>query len=682
MGWRLGGKGASGRGENDRIEEHGLHLWMGFYENAFRLMRECYAERHTQFPNQRFADWQDAFKPAPDVGIVDKFSHGWQFWFAHFPAGQGLPGDPTASRSFSASGYLRQTAVLLSELLRSAAEFEGNAESAARAANGAASSLSVADITVAIDRLLRYGQLASLAAALEAMNLLHALFDQFVPDALRDNALLPLRLLDGLTELVRTQLNQLIDGDHELRRLWIVVDVVLAVMRGSLKHGLPMHPKGFDAINDYDWREWLAMNGASSVALESGFIRAIYDLTFAYEDGDVNKPRIAAGVALRGAMRMFFTYRGAFFWRMSGGMGDVVFAPLYQVLKERGVRFEFFHRLKNVSVAHSQNDSQPYIDALEFDVQAKVKGGKSYDPLVSVHGVPSWPAKPDYAQLAGKQWRKKPPQLEAHGEQHKVAEKTLRVSDDFDAVVLGVSIGAIPYVASELVACDKRWRAMTERVKTVPTQAFQVWLNKDVRAIGAPKAGVNLSGYVEPFDTWADMSHLIAEESGPDNVRSIAYFCSVLEDVKSSTTELSLKFQKQESRRVRDGAIQFLQNDAATLWPKAAKCGQGFDWRLLADGSPDDGAPVAVQGKKRFHSQFWTANINPSDRYVLSLPGTSSYRISPLEVSFDNLTIAGDWTQSGLDSGCIESAVMSGLLASHAISASPPLEDIVGYDHP
>ena len=28
-----------GGGVADRIEEHGLHLWMGFYENAFRLMR-------------------------------------------------------------------------------------------------------------------------------------------------------------------------------------------------------------------------------------------------------------------------------------------------------------------------------------------------------------------------------------------------------------------------------------------------------------------------------------------------------------------------------------------------------------------------------------------------------------------------------------------------------------------
>ena len=48
QGWRLGGKGASGRkAPSQRIEEHGLHLWMGFYENAFRMMKECYeaAER-------------------------------------------------------------------------------------------------------------------------------------------------------------------------------------------------------------------------------------------------------------------------------------------------------------------------------------------------------------------------------------------------------------------------------------------------------------------------------------------------------------------------------------------------------------------------------------------------------------------------------------------------------------
>ena len=75
MGWRLGGKGASGRGRHDRIEEHGLHLWMGFYENAFRLMRECYAELGRDADRCRIADWRDAFVPA-EVNVVADLSAG------------------------------------------------------------------------------------------------------------------------------------------------------------------------------------------------------------------------------------------------------------------------------------------------------------------------------------------------------------------------------------------------------------------------------------------------------------------------------------------------------------------------------------------------------------------------------------------------------------------------------
>ena len=43
-GWRLGGKCATGRDERHRIIEHGLHLWFGYYENAFQLVREIYDE--------------------------------------------------------------------------------------------------------------------------------------------------------------------------------------------------------------------------------------------------------------------------------------------------------------------------------------------------------------------------------------------------------------------------------------------------------------------------------------------------------------------------------------------------------------------------------------------------------------------------------------------------------------
>src|SRR4051794_24540329 len=48
IGWRLGGKGASGRNQlpwyHDRIEEHGVHIFFGFYNNAFRAMKRCYDE--------------------------------------------------------------------------------------------------------------------------------------------------------------------------------------------------------------------------------------------------------------------------------------------------------------------------------------------------------------------------------------------------------------------------------------------------------------------------------------------------------------------------------------------------------------------------------------------------------------------------------------------------------------
>jgi uncharacterized protein with NAD-binding domain and iron-sulfur cluster len=51
-------------------------------------------------------------------------------------------------------------------------------------------------------------------------------------------------------------------------------------------------------------------------------------------------------------------------------------------------------------------------------------------------------------------------------------------------------------------------------------------------------------------------------------------------------------------------------------------------------------------------------------------------------MTYDNLTVAGDWTASGFYSGCVEGAVMSGLLAANALSGLPRLEDIIAYDHP
>src|SRR5262245_37744036 len=80
-GWRLGGKGASGRNHEacSRIEEHGLHVWSGFYENAFWMMRKCYARlnRPSAHPlGSAFA----AFQPRHYASLGRRIGEKYRFW--------------------------------------------------------------------------------------------------------------------------------------------------------------------------------------------------------------------------------------------------------------------------------------------------------------------------------------------------------------------------------------------------------------------------------------------------------------------------------------------------------------------------------------------------------------------------------------------------------------------------
>ncbi len=693
LGWRLGGKGASGRGIAGRVEEHGLHIWMGAYENAFRLMRECYAEldRPADHP---FATWQDAFVPDPFVAVADKSPRGeWLNWIGRFPEMPGLPGDPlTESNPFTLTGYMTRTAILIRTLLLAVQEREtsrrqrrapnSSQKPGAEHTNGSITEPSLAQLFADLSRLMRMGQLATLAALIEGATTLETILRYYPPGA-QNNVVQ--HFLGIFSTNVRTQLELLIEQDDEIRRVWEIVDLTLAIMRGVFKHGLMTDPRGLDAIDDYECRDWLRMNGASESSLNSAIMQGLYDLAFAYEDGEFDKPCLAAGQAIRGALRMFFTYRGSLFWKMNAGMGDVVFAPFYEVLKQRGVRFEFFHRLENVGISSNPDDS-PHVTRLEFDVQAEVEAGLEYQPLVNVRGSPCWPARPDFDQLIdGDALQRDGVDFESFWDRRSVSRKKLEVGEDFDAVVLAVGLGAVPYVASELVERDQRWRDMVEKVKTVATQAFQIWLSEDVKQLGWQDVPVNLSGFVQPFDTWADMRQLIPAEDWGPHLRSIAYFCSSLPTPRDMPLRDDTDYPARAHEEVRQNAVRFLNRHMGVLWPNSVRSTREgereFRWEVLLDGEHPTEIPERASAD-RFDTQFWTANVNPSDRYVLCPPGTRRYRISPLDISYDNLTIAGDWTGCGFTEGCVEAAVISGRLAAHAIAQWPPLEDIVGYDHP
>jgi uncharacterized protein with NAD-binding domain and iron-sulfur cluster len=417
MGWRLGGKGASGRGVHGRIEEHGLHLWMGYYENAFRLMRECYSELERAPAFGSALRFEQAFLPANDLGAMDWSPRGsWVPWTVEFPAMPGLPGDSNPPR-LSVADYLTHATRLLGVLFSSLGSDRAGppTDRAPRATQD--------DVMYAIARLAAHGPAAGLAVMAEAVSWLELTISGLsrYPQALIS------RLLDLILDQTRTALAKVTRDDDDARRILEIAELVLATIRGSIRFRLAFDPRGFDAIDDYDCREWLKMNGASDAALNSAFIRALYDLAFAYAGGDPRAPAIAAGSAIRGAFRAFFTYRGAFFWKMSAGMGDVVFAPLYRVLKQRGVRFEFFHKLTSVGMSSSTPDA-PHVATLDFDVQATTSGGGEYQPLCIVKDLACWPARPDYAQLVdGERLAARAVDLESQWDDHADQRKTLRV---------------------------------------------------------------------------------------------------------------------------------------------------------------------------------------------------------------------------------------------------------------
>jgi uncharacterized protein with NAD-binding domain and iron-sulfur cluster len=342
---------------------------------------------------------------------------------------------------------------------------------------------------------------------------------------------------------------------------------------------------------------------------------------------------------------MLFDFKGSIFWRMQAGMGEIIFAPLYEALARRGVEFRFFHRLDRLRLAEGRS-----VGSIELTRQADLDTERNrYDPLVRVRGLPCWPDRPLVDQLSTDPGDG----LESHwSAAEAVGMERLVAGEDFEVAVLAVSLGMIPHVDTELVAADKGWRDMADSVATVATHSAQLWLDATEAEMGwdGPR-GVTLSGFGDLFDTWASMSHLLPMEAWPSarEPRSIAYFCGAMPDIDPATGH----------EVVRDALRRFLDREVGALWPGTRDSG-GFRWDMLSDD-------VGRSGPDRLSGQYVRANLDPSDRYVQSLPGSGKHRIAPERTGFDNLTVAGDWTACGLDAGSIEAATRSGILAARAI---------------
>jgi uncharacterized protein with NAD-binding domain and iron-sulfur cluster len=664
MGWRLGGKCATARGPNARIEEHGIHGFLGSYYNALPVVRRVYEalDRPSSVP---IATFEQAFKPESFVLMWEYQNGGLIKWPFTAPRNDLLPSDPASlQKLLRVEDWLAAAARMLEGLFQDHHDDHG----AHAHENGLVSG--VLDV---MHWLEGHTLLRGLVHVLEAA----AAGAEHAVEAL-------IAAVDKLWQWIKSVLEKWADGSDTLRRLLIVADFMLALIRGTLADRVA--ERGFDVLDNENFADWLARHGASPRTISSPMSLNTVNLSYQYPNGDTTRAALmGAGCYLHWTLRSF-AYMGAFAWLFEAGTGETVIAPMYEALKKRGVKFEFFHKVETLHL----NAAKDAVASIDFGVQATLKSPGEYQPLISVKNLPSWPGTPLYDQL-NEGTALQGIDLESYWNGWQpVAQKTLQAGQDFDTVVFGISIGAVPYLCGELLAANPAWATMCEKVTTVQTQTMQLWLKKSTADLGwdiplkNPTDCVIGATYLNPIDGSTDFTHLLPWEDWPEQggPKSLWYFSGAMDDYETPPPFTDTDYPKRAYARVKAQCIQYLGVAMGPLLPNATTNANSppgdpmsLDFSLLHSYNE----ATAGVGAARFNQQFWRANIDPTERYVTSPPGSTAARIKASATGFSNLVIAGDWPYTGLNVGSVEGTVMGGRLASNAVCGFPALSDIPGY---
>ena len=303
MGWRLGGQGASGRNRehHDRIEEHGLHIWLGFYENAFRMMRDCYAEWAKARDNP-LQDWTDAFKPQTHtpLGLGD----GHTFFQFEWPTNRDVPGDGGVALSpwgaiteafntlriilgqvigrleAPSPSPFRIIGIVLGSALRLAGRLIKDLFAGRRSVADTALKLrAVAPLFTPARSPAEH--MTDVFSTTHAVATGHGGAGGFTRAAAADL----LWLLEEAQRLFHRLFGTSLNTPHG-SLVWRVLDMALATLRGLLNpvYGLE-EDLDLDRLDDYEFLDWLVANGADPNIRDlsnAPELRALYDLAFSY----------------------------------------------------------------------------------------------------------------------------------------------------------------------------------------------------------------------------------------------------------------------------------------------------------------------------------------------------------------------------------------------------------------
>lgn len=648
LGWRAGGKGASGRNLNpglaERIEEHGLHVWFGCYDNAWSLLQRCWSAIG------RGPDMLELFQGQTDTPYMEDVG-GWKVWPVHFPRKYGTLGQNSAAQDVL--GWLRAVRAYIEHL---AAALHGHAQ---RAADNAAHRGFLARLLGDVDAVA-----ATIADHLRAVaDRIEALAGDAAPAAADVAA-----PVEALRRLLMNPDVDLAGLEDDLRRDAIMADLAITALAGMLRDGVLLH--GFDPLDREDARAWFRRHGARAATLTSAPIRALYDLCFAYRGGAVSwdNADFAAGAALTTVLRIALEYPDYVVYEMRAGMGEVVIAPIYRALVQQGVKFRFFHRARRIELGADSRS----VAAVDFDVQATVRGGADYRPTFvldfpgqSPDRLECWPSEPFYDQLDQGDSLRGVDLEKRDGGWTPVGRLTLRAGDDFDLLVLGASLAEVRDLCADFGGRVPGWGPMFDSMATVPTVGVQLWMTKTLDELGWTHGAVPIDAGPEPLDVWADRSDVLKREQWPDPAtapRSLHYLCGPLDERLVAAPAAGAPGAQAAPDAATRVTQDWLQANAGALWPAAVDRTGGFDWKLLCDRG-DRRGPARLQGN------YVRANVEPTERYVLSVAGSTARRLNADASGLANLVLAGDWIHGPWNAGCIEAATLSGIHAAQAVRA-------------
>ena len=439
LGWRLGGKALVGRDKHAgwRALEHGLHVWTGFYDNAFDLVQRLYARLGCP-PDE----WREKFEGLNHFTAMEFVKDSWKPWLLQASSNALDPG-------IDQTGDLAPLALLRQLLSWAEQSFVNSALAYYQ------TPIAQADMQQQIAAIWPAPGKIGFRTPLSAIG---ALLDRWPSDPKMITAkdrCSGIELVTAFRNHVASAVANAPKDDDEARRLRILYDLAAGLVHGLLSDEVLLG--GFDAIDHYEWSDWMEKkNLCKPESLKSAVVRGCYDYVFGWVGGI---REVAAGVGTLALLRLLLTYKGSIFYSLREPMGDFLFAPLYGYLYERGVKFKFFHRL---DALHLSKDGTE-IEEIVLGRQVKLRNpGAEYQPLIDVPGksFKSWPTHPDYAQIENgdalktydleSAWTDCPDAGKPLTLRRRSAGDQSSASGTFDLAILAVGFGGLPSICGEL----------------------------------------------------------------------------------------------------------------------------------------------------------------------------------------------------------------------------------------